>query len=119
MHRLILWLKTRSKLWVVGTGLFGTALVGLIDYLTGPWVRVSILYVLVVIFVTWFADAACGVFVATAAAVVGFVANLYSPVTTSEVVVASWNSAVDFAVLLAVSFLVMAMKKASMERRGG
>ncbi|MGD0057782.1 MAG: PAS domain S-box protein [Verrucomicrobiia bacterium] len=117
MQRLILWLNSRSKLWVVGAGLFGTVLVGLIDYLTGPWVRVSILYVLVVIFVTWLAGASCGVFVATAAAVVGFVANLYSPITTSEIVVACWNSAVDFAVLLAVSFLVLAMKKASMERR--
>ncbi len=119
MQRLILWLNSRSKLWVVGAGLFGTVLVGLIDYLTGPWVRVSILYVLVVIFVTWLAGASCGVFVATAAAVVGFVANLYSPITTSEIVVACWNSAVDFAVLLAVSFLVLAMKKASMERRAG
>jgi two-component system CheB/CheR fusion protein len=117
MQRLILWLNSRSKLWVVGAGLAGTVIVGLIDYLTGPWVRVSILYVLVVIFVTWFVGASCGVFVATAAAVVGFVANLYSPITTSEILVACWNSAVDFAVLLAVSFLVLAMKKASVERR--
>jgi PAS domain S-box-containing protein len=117
MRRLILWLNSRSKLWVVGAGLVGTVLVGLIDYLTGPWVRVSILYVLVVIFVTWLAGASCGVFVAAATAVVGFVANLYSPITTSEIVVACWNSAVDFAVLLAVSFLVLAMKKASAERQ--
>jgi len=117
MRRLILWLKSRSKPWVVGLGLIGAAMVGLIDYLTGPEVRVSILYVLVVIFVTWFAGASRGVFVAAAAAIVGFVANLYSPITSSEILVACWNSAVDFAVLLAVSVLVLAMKKASVERR--
>jgi len=117
MQRLILWLNSRSWLWVVGAGLVGAAMVGLIDYLTGPAVRVSILYVLVVIFVAWFAGAPCGVFVGAAAAVMGFVANLYSPITTSEILVAGWNSAVDFAVLLAVSFLVLAMKKASVERR--
>jgi PAS domain S-box-containing protein len=117
MQRLILWLNSRSKLWVVGAGLVGTLIVGLIDYVTGPGVRVSILYVLVVIFVTWFAGASCGVFVAAAAAIAGFVANLYSPITTSEILVAGWNSAVDLAVLLAVSFLVLAMKKAGAERR--
>jgi signal transduction histidine kinase len=117
MHELILWFKNRSRPWVVGLGLLGTAIVGLIDYLTGPGVRVSILYVLVVIFVTWFADAPSGVFVAAACGVAGFVANLYSPITTSEILVACWNSAVDFAVLLAVSLLMMAIQKASTERR--
>lgn len=117
MQKLILWLNSRSKSWVVGAGLVGALVVGLIDYLTGPWVRVSILYVLVVLFASWFAGASCGVFLAAAAAVVGFVANLYSPITTSEILVACWNSAVDFTVLLAVSFLVLAMKKASVERR--
>jgi signal transduction histidine kinase len=117
MQRLILWLENRSRLWVVGAGLVGAAMVGLIDYLTGPRVRVSILYVLVVIFVTWFADTPRGLFVAAAAGIMGFVANLYPPVTTSEILVASWNSAVDFAVLLAVCFLVATVKKASAERR--
>jgi hypothetical protein len=69
MQRLIFWLNSRSKLWVVGAGLVGTAMVGLIDYLTGPEVRVSILYVLVVIFVTWLAGTSCGVFGAAAAAI--------------------------------------------------
>jgi PAS domain S-box-containing protein len=102
---------------VVGAGLVGTLMVGLFDYLTGPEIRVSILYALAIFFVAWFANASCAVFVAVAAAITGFVANLYSPITTSEILVASWNSVVDFAVLLAVSFLVLAIKKASVERR--
>ena len=117
MERLNLWLRSRSKLWVVAAGLVGTAVVGLIDDLTGPHVRVSILYVLMVIFVSWFTDASGGVFVAAASAVAGFVANLYSPITASEIVVACWNSGVDFGVLLAISFLMAAIRRTNTERR--
>jgi signal transduction histidine kinase len=117
MQRLILWLKNRSRLWVVGVGLIGTVIVGLVDYLLGPGAQVPILYVLVVFFVAWFADTSRGFFVAAATGVVSFVASLYPPVTTSEILVACWNSAMNFAVLLAVCFLVVTVKKASAQRR--
>jgi signal transduction histidine kinase len=117
MQNLNLWLEGRSKPWVVGVSLIGIAIVGLIDYLTGPNVRVSILYVLVVIFVAWFANAAYGIWLAAVATLVCFLANLYWPITTQEIFVACWNSGVDGAVLLAVCWLVRAVKKAGEQRR--
>ncbi|HTS17977.1 MAG TPA: sensor histidine kinase [Verrucomicrobiae bacterium] len=117
MERLNLWLKSRSPLWVVGAGLVGTAIVGVIDYLLGPDAQVPILYVLVALLVSWLADTAHGVFVAAGAGVVSFVANLYPPVTSSEMLTASWNSAMNFGVLLAVCFLVSGVKKANAKRR--
>jgi signal transduction histidine kinase len=117
MQKLILRLKGRSKPWVVGVGLIGIAIVGLIDYLTGPGVRVSILYVLVVVLVAWFANTSHGVWIAAVATVVCFLANLYSPITTTEILVAGWNSVVDGAVLLAICWLVGTVKKASAQRR--
>lgn len=117
MQKLILWLKNRSKLWVVGAGLVATAIVGLADHLTGHEAQLPIFYVLVVLFVTWFADTARGVFVAATSVMVAFVANLYSPMTTSEVLIACWNSAMDFAVLLAVTFMIAGIKKSSAQRQ--
>ena len=78
MRRLILWLNSRSKLWVVGAGLVGAVIVGLIDYLTGPRAQVSILYVLVIFFVAWFAARPAG-FSSPPLLSWAFVANLYSP----------------------------------------
>jgi two-component system, LuxR family, sensor kinase FixL len=117
MQRLILWLKNRSKLWVVGAGLVGTSIVGLIDYLLGPQTQVPILYVLVVIFVVWFTDAARGVFIAVICTAVSFAGDLYSRIPASEILIAGWNSTMDFAVLLTVTFIVASMKKSAEKRR--
>ncbi|MGD1019651.1 MAG: PAS domain S-box protein [Verrucomicrobiia bacterium] len=91
--------------------------VGLFDYWLGPSRRVPILYVFAVVFVTWFAGLGYGIIAAIFTGVVAFVANLYPPVTTYQLLSACWNGSMDFAVLLAVSFLVLAMKKAGAERR--
>lgn len=119
MRRLILWLKDRSTLWILGAGLVSTAIVGLTDWLLGPEAQVPILYVLVIFFVAWFTDAAYGIFVAAIAAVAAFLANLHPPVTASEICVACWNSAMDFVVLLTVSVLVAGRKSVEeeLERR--
>jgi signal transduction histidine kinase len=97
----------RSKALVVGLGLGFITVVGVLDFLTGPSLSLSLLYLMPIGLVTWNLGrrwGAVSVVVATAAGVVSDV--LSAPSTGQLDPVPYWNAIVRFAVFLAFAMLL-------------
>jgi len=101
----VTWLKSRSKLWVVGAGLMAMTIVGVIDFLAGPGNEVPILYVLVVVIVAWHAGRAAGVSIAVIGTAAVSLASLRFPVTASQVWSGAWSAVMGLAVFLILALL--------------
>jgi signal transduction histidine kinase len=97
----------RSKALVALLGLAFIAVVGVLDYLTGPTLSLSLLYLMPIGLITWNLGrrwGAVSVVIATLAGVVSDV--LASPQTGSLDPVPYWNAIVRFAVFLAFAMLL-------------
>jgi signal transduction histidine kinase len=97
----------RSKALVVGLGLGFITVVGVLDFLTGPSLSLSLLYLMPIGLVTWNLGrrwGAVSVVVATAAGVISDV--LSAPSTGQLDPVPYWNAIVRFAVFLAFAMLL-------------
>lgn len=97
----------KSPLLVAVLGLAFIAVVSVLDYLTGPQLSLSLLYLMPIGLVTWNLGrrwGAVAVVISTAAALVSDV--LSSPSTTTTDPVPYWNGIVRFAVFLAAAMLL-------------
>ncbi len=97
----------KSPLLVAVLGLAFIAVVSVLDYLTGPQLSLSLLYLMPIGLVTWNLGrrwGAVAVVVSTAAGLVSDV--LSSPATTTTDPVPYWNGIVRFAVYLATAMLL-------------
>ena len=97
----------KSPLLVAVLGLAFITVVGVLDYLTGPQLSLSLLYLMPIGLVTWNLGrrwGAVAVVISTAAALVSDV--LSSPSTSTTDPVPYWNGIVRFAVFLAAAMLL-------------
>lgn len=97
----------KSPMLVAVLGLAFIAVVSVLDYLTGPQLSLSLLYLMPIGLVTWNLGrrwGAVAVVISTAAALVSDV--LSSPSTTTTDPVPYWNGIVRFAVFLAAAMLL-------------
>ena len=97
----------KSTLLVAVLGLAFIAVVSVLDYLTGPQLSLSLLYLMPIGLVTWNLGrrwGAVAVVVSTAAGIVSDV--LSSPSTNTTDPVPYWNGIVRFAVFLAAAMLL-------------
>jgi signal transduction histidine kinase len=97
----------RSKLLVAVLGLAFIGVVCVLDYLTGPSLSLSLLYLMPIGLVTWNLGRRWGAASVVIATFVGIVADvLSSPQTGSLDPVPYWNAIVRFAVFLAFAMLL-------------
>jgi diguanylate cyclase (GGDEF)-like protein len=90
-------------------------IVGLLDYLTGPEVAVSILYLLPVSLTTWIGGWRRGLLVSAVSAAVGLSSNLPWELSHLPPAVPFWNAVVLLGTFVVVTFLVFELR-GSLER---
>jgi signal transduction histidine kinase len=97
----------RSKLLVVVLGLAFIAVVTILDYLTGPSLSLSLLYLMPIGLVTWNLGRRWGSATVVVATIAGILADvLAAPGTGQTDPVPYWNAIVRFAVFLAFAMLL-------------
>jgi signal transduction histidine kinase len=97
----------KSPLLVAVLGLAFIGVVSVLDYLTGPQLSLSLLYLMPIGLVTWNLGRRWGAVAVVVSTVAGLVADvLSSPSTTTTDPLPYWNGVVRFAVFLAAAMLL-------------
>jgi signal transduction histidine kinase len=104
----------RSPLLLIVIGLLTVILVGLIDFVTGAEISLSIFYLFPIAFTTWFAGRMPGLFTAVLSAGIWLVADLSNALMYSHPAIPFWNSAVRLGI-----FVLMACQLSSIRRLTG
>jgi diguanylate cyclase (GGDEF)-like protein len=95
----------------VAVGLMLIAAIGVLDYLTGPQILLSIFYLLPVMFVAWSTESTeCGLVVAAVSCAVGPAEALMTSFQYVTLPVAIWNAAVRLALFCIVLYLMQQVR---------
>jgi PAS domain S-box-containing protein len=85
-------------------------ILGVIDYLTGPWFGFSIFYLLPVIGITWYVDKQAGIILSFFAAATCLVSEMIWGVQYSHPLIQYWNAVVSLCFFITVSVLLSMLK---------
>ena len=91
-------------------GLVLLALLGAIDYLTGPDVSLSLFYLVPISIVTWRANRTAGLIISVASAVTWFIADMLLGMNRSGLFVGFWNGAIRLGFFVIVTMLLSTVK---------
>lgn len=91
-------------------GLALVAVIGAIDILTGPEISVSIIYLIPIALVSWYAERPAGYTLSVASALTWFAIDLFSNVSYSMQWISAWNALVRLAFFLLVAYLLSTLK---------
>lgn len=100
-----------SKLLMLAAGAAGIAVVGLVDFLTGPEISVALFYLIPIVFVSWFVDRFTGVIMAVLAGGVWAAVEAHAGRHSSRAVLV-WNSITRLLVFVTVAVLMTGLRKA-------
>jgi diguanylate cyclase (GGDEF)-like protein len=98
-------------LWIIITSLL-VGIVGLLDYLTGPEIAFSILYLIPVMLGVWFIGKNFGLAISILSSAVWMIAELTSGRFYSHIAIHYWNTATMLSFFLIVTFLLERLKTA-------
>ncbi|MDH3253273.1 MAG: hypothetical protein OEM41_10810, partial [Ignavibacteria bacterium] len=99
-------LFTRNRTAVIIAGLFATALIGWLDYLTGYRIDFSLLYFLPVAYVAWFGTLGPAFGVSFFALITWYAADTLSGHISESTMALVWNSSMRAGSLLVVTYVV-------------
>lgn len=105
-------ISKQSRLSLVTFGFMLVIAIGIIDYLTGPEISSLMLYLVPIIFVTWFAGRLAGIFTSIASAFLWLLAEVASRQQYSSIIIPSWNLAEKLGIFLIVVYILLGLKKA-------
>jgi diguanylate cyclase (GGDEF)-like protein len=109
-------LAALTKPLILISGLVMLAMLGLIDYVTGPDLSFIVFYLVPILLVGWFVGSGAGVLMSVAGGMAWFFADILSRSTSyAHPVIPYWNVTVKVAFFLVVNTLVLQLKK-SLER---
>jgi PAS domain S-box-containing protein len=106
-------LRPHSKSVTIAVSCFLVLLFGFLDYLSGPTVSVSILYVIPIILGTWNVGRGNGIALAAASAAVWLIADSMWSVGHVHPAVPFWNAVMRFGVFLILVLLVSQVRTAN------
>ncbi len=112
LMNLVEYLRKRSQSCLTALGFLLLLFLGVLDYLTGPEISFSILYLLPVSLVTWFTVRRIGILMSIAGAVAWLVADVSPGHVYSDPVILYWNTTVILGFFLIVTFLLSSLKSA-------
>lgn len=95
---------------VITLGAIILVMVGVIDYLTGPNLSLSIFYLIPVLLVSWYAGRVPGIAISFACALTWLIAGLLEKTYCEYPVVLYWNDLMELAFFLTVTILITALK---------
>jgi diguanylate cyclase (GGDEF)-like protein len=110
-------LYARSKAFIITTGLVLVAALGLLDYLSGPDVSFLVFHALPVFLATWFVGRRAGLWMCGASGLTWVVVAELSAEHFSTRAVPYWNASVKLSFMLALAFVVAALKRAHEKER--
>lgn len=106
---LIRYWEKQPRSLVIGVGFLLVLIIGIIDYLTGRYISVSIFYLIPVIFTTWFVNRWLGFFISLVSTVVWFIADTILK-NHPYALIPYWNAAVRFSFFIIIGYLLSALK---------
>ncbi len=116
MFKFLHYMSGKSRLCQMSVGLVLTALVGLLDYLTGPELAFSIFYLIPVSMIAWLAGRRCGIVMSATNAALWLIVDLLAGRSYMHPAIPYWNATVRLGFFLIVSFAVSALRNAQDRR---
>ncbi len=101
----------QSRLFLMAFGFVLVVFIGVIDYLTGPEFSSLMLYLVPVLFVTWFAGRPAGIFTSIASAVAWLLAEAASRQQYPHIIIPFWNLIEKLGIFLIVVYILLRLKK--------
>jgi signal transduction histidine kinase len=103
-----MFLQKQPHWLIVGLGLFLIALIGGVDYITGPGMVLSILFVIVIILLTWFIGQGAGIIASILSASTGLLIDLTTREYASPAIPV-WNAGARLGVFLIVTLTLASL----------
>ena len=103
-------LKEGPRSYVIFIGSVLISLMGYIDYSTSSEITITLLYLLPITFVTWYAGWHVGALISIITASVWFLADLSATEQYSHPIVPFWNTAVMLATFLIFAYILSALR---------
>lgn len=100
------WLDRQKKVSVILITLIWVVLIGGFDYVTGPYLSTSILYLIPVSLAAWWIDRKSGILVSLMCAVIWLLTDIVTNPTGLSPFVPYWNAAVRLGFFLIVTFAI-------------
>jgi hypothetical protein len=106
------YLNNKSKTLLLALSIVIVILLGLINYLIGPWISLSLFYLFPIFIVTWAAGKRAGIMMAVFGAAVWFMAeNTWRELNALKSLIPYYNAFVRLFLFLLFVFLISALKK--------
>jgi diguanylate cyclase (GGDEF)-like protein len=112
MMKITAWLEKRKALFWVVTGYAFIAVTGVIDYLTGYEIALSLFYLFPISLLTWFTGRRLGIAASIASALIGLLADIETGHSSASPAIYIWNSLIRLSFFLIVTTLLSALRKA-------
>jgi len=100
----------KSRQFILSLGIALILFVGIIDYVTGTELSISIFYLLPIALVTWFVGRKSGVIMSLAGVVVWYSVDFVAGHVYSHPAISYWNSLVQLSIFLVTVFILSALK---------
>ena len=100
----------RSKPFLIISGFILVLLVGVVDYVTGAELSISIFYLIPISLSVLFVNRRLGVFLSVFSSAVGVTTDLMVGHPYSHLIIVYWNNAVQFGFFLIIVFILSALK---------
>ncbi len=103
--------EKRSRAFWVVTGVMLVIILGVIDFVTGYEINISLFYIIPIFIVIWFTDGQMGVVLSIASTLAWFVADYSAGLTYSNPSIYVWNAVLRLGFYLVVSRLGSTVKR--------
>lgn len=105
-------LEEQSKAVLLFMGILLISIIGIVDYLTGNEIALSVLYVLPISLVGWFTDRKFGLLASLASAAVWLIADTANRLAYSHPFIPVWNTLIRYAFFVIITLLLTRLKSA-------
>lgn len=97
---------------LLGITILLSIFIGVVDYLTGPYLSFSIFYLAPITFITWYNNRKSGVFVSLLCAVIWLIADVWTEPHYPHPLIPFWNASLRLSFFLIITYLLAAVKAA-------
>jgi signal transduction histidine kinase len=104
------YLTRQSKLFLITSGFILVLLVGVVDYVTGPELSVSIFYLIPISLSVFFVNRKVGALLSVFSSAVGLTTDLMVGHPYSHPIIIYWNNAIQVGFFLTIVFILSALK---------
>ncbi len=107
------WIASLPGVFVVVSGMGLTALIGWLDYSTGPDISFAVFYVIAVAFIGWYVNQFWAIVISCISAVVWFSVNLrMQPFANHSIGIYMWNALTRLGFFLIITWILCALRRA-------